>query len=100
MSRRVKVFSSASYLGQEQEVRLDVRFGDATSVTVSPQFDDPVVIAVEAAVTGREGRYRLVTECLGALQTAYEDAQQEPPMKLLVMTWEKALNDAWGRVLA
>lgn len=99
MERRLRVFGSAPYLGQDQEVHLDVCFGDSIRITVSPTFDDPVVISVRAAITGNEGRYNVVTECLDSLRDAYENAQQEPPTTLLVMTWEKALNDAWGRVL-
>jgi hypothetical protein len=74
-------------------------YGDDTNVTVNATFDDVSTIVVQADITGHEERYNLVTECLEAVQYAYEAAQQEPPTKLLVMTWEKVLNDTWARVL-
>ncbi len=99
MGRNVKVFGSAPYLGQDQEVHLEVRFGERTEVNVSAKFDGMSPIDVRAEITGRGGAYSLNTECLEQLQRLYEDAQCEPPTKLLVVTWEKVLNDLWRRVL-
>ncbi len=99
MGRKLNVVASAPYLGRDQEVHLEVRFGDRTHVVVESAFDDPVVIRVQADLTGHEGRYGLVTGCLESLEADHEASRGEPPTRLLVMSWEKALNDAFGKVL-
>jgi hypothetical protein len=96
--RRLQVVGTASYLGDDYSVELTVKFGERTHVKVDV-LDSGVAITVTADVTGKEDRMPLVTDCLEQWQGAYEDANGEPPTKMLSLTWEKALNAAWARVL-
>jgi len=99
MGRTVKVFGSAPYLGQDQEVHLEVRFGERTEVNVSAKFDGMSPIDVRVELTGREGAYSLNSECLDQLRALYNQVQFEEPTGLLLATWEKVLNDLWRCVL-
>lgn len=96
--RRLQVFGAASYLGDEYSVDLTVRVGERTHVKVDV-LDSGIGITVSAEITGKEDRMPLVTECLDQWQAAYEDKNGEPPTRMLALTWEKALNAAWARVL-
>jgi len=101
MVRKLKIFGTAEYLGQNQDIWLDVRFGPATVISIQMEPDQsPLTIQIQARITGQEGRYNLITMCLGELDTQYTAAQQEPPSALRVMTWELILNRLWSQVLA
>lgn len=97
--RAVHVVGHSSYLGGEHLVELMVRFGNVSSVkaTISDSSEERLVVA--ATITGKEFTMPLVTECLDQWEAAYEDRFDEPPTRALSAAWEKALNEAWSRVL-
>lgn len=101
MGQTTRVFGSEPFLGREQELTLEVRFTERTILKVKlDDLEGGERITVNADVTGIEGRYNMVTDCLGELCRQFEAVRGEQPMRLQVMTWEKVLIGAWGRVLS
>lgn len=99
--RSLRLFESAPYLGDNQDLDLLVRYGDRTYLVECKYHDNQDGsrnVHVEVEITGNEERRLLVGECIERLAEQHEEVQGEPPTKLLVATWQKVLNDAWSRV--
>lgn len=100
--RQLRLFGTAPYLGDNQDLDLLVRFGDRTHIAECKYVDGEDgsrSISVTADITGKEEHPALVGECVERLSEQHEADQGEPATRLLVAVWQKVLNETWRRAL-
>ena len=80
--RAMRVFGCRPFLGTDQEVMLEVRFAERPRLeVVLEDLDGCERIKVKADITGKEGRYNLVTDCLTEWRRQFTAMRREPPTR-------------------